>query len=363
MAGKTGMGKQDTRLLGLDFIRFLCALSILLFHYCYRGMLPDSRIRYQLDIGILPDILAYSFLGVELFFVISGFVILNSALHKTPKDFFVARALRIYPAFLICMTITFLVERYVSVNHPDILSPSVTEYLGNLTMLNSFFGIDSMDGVYWTLVYELIFYGWVFLLMLFRQLKHFEIFIMVGLVASFATTFSEGQFVRLLMPGYFSFFALGSLFFLNHLHGPSRRRLLLIGAAYLLSLRRVYYVCMEFQSADVVIHPAVAMALETLLLLGFVWIIRNPQFFRRAALWMLLGNLTYPLYLIHQHIGYIILRLYAGTMNPYLLVTGVSLLMIAAAAIIYRFGEVPLRKVLRRIIARVPMLQEQEKRA
>jgi peptidoglycan/LPS O-acetylase OafA/YrhL len=50
----------------------------------------------------------YGFLGVPVFFIISGFVIAFSAEGRTPREFAIARFTRIYPTFLLCMTLTFL---------------------------------------------------------------------------------------------------------------------------------------------------------------------------------------------------------------------------------------------------------------
>lgn len=50
----------------------------------------------------------YGYLGVELFFMISGFVILMTASNNSLKRFFISRAVRLYPAFWVCCTITFL---------------------------------------------------------------------------------------------------------------------------------------------------------------------------------------------------------------------------------------------------------------
>src|SRR5258706_15154943 len=42
--------------------------------------------------------------GVEIFFVISGFVIANSASRSSPTEFLLGRALRLYPAVWVCAT-------------------------------------------------------------------------------------------------------------------------------------------------------------------------------------------------------------------------------------------------------------------
>src|SRR5712675_1260110 len=51
----------------------------------------------------------FGWVGVEIFFVISGFVIANSASKSSATEFLVGRALRLYPAVWVCATATLLV--------------------------------------------------------------------------------------------------------------------------------------------------------------------------------------------------------------------------------------------------------------
>ena len=50
----------------------------------------------------------FGWVGVEVFFVISGFVIANSASKTSPIEFLISRALRLYPAVWVCSTATFV---------------------------------------------------------------------------------------------------------------------------------------------------------------------------------------------------------------------------------------------------------------
>lgn len=49
----------------------------------------------------------FGYLGVDLFFLIGGFVIMMSAAHGTAQAFTASRAGRLLPAFWICCTATF----------------------------------------------------------------------------------------------------------------------------------------------------------------------------------------------------------------------------------------------------------------
>ncbi|MEL7088998.1 MAG: acyltransferase, partial [Planctomycetota bacterium] len=70
--------------------------------------------------------------------------------------------------------------------HPKI-GVTAAAFFANLTMFAPAFGQDFIDGVYWTLVYELKFYLMVFLLLLLGQQKRLEkLFVVWPLVMAIA---------------------------------------------------------------------------------------------------------------------------------------------------------------------------------
>ena len=95
----------------------------------------------------------FGWVGVEIFFVISGFVIANSASGSTAKNFLRGRILRLYPAVWFCATITLLVR-----SPDDRLFP----YLRSIALVPKGPWISS---VYWTLAVEIAFYAVVYALL------------------------------------------------------------------------------------------------------------------------------------------------------------------------------------------------------
>lgn len=93
--------------------------------------------------------LPWGYLGVNLFFMISGFVIFMT-LEKTRHslDFVVSRFSRLYPAYWAAVILTFLLTHYIGL--PGKLVGIETALL-NLSMVHSFFNVPNVDGVYWTL--------------------------------------------------------------------------------------------------------------------------------------------------------------------------------------------------------------------
>ncbi len=134
--------QHSKRLGGLDALRGLAAAAVMLYHYtAWYPFLTGSK---------LPISAPYGIFGVELFFVISGFVIFMT-LERTPSlaEFIAARVARLYPAFLASMLATLWLTA-------ESLRPD--QLFANLTMVPLALGQMPYDGSYWSLRFELEFY-------------------------------------------------------------------------------------------------------------------------------------------------------------------------------------------------------------
>lgn len=86
--------RRAARLEALDWLRLIAALTVVAYHWLYFGVLTDY-IAVQDELSPIGRIARYGIIGVELFFLISGYVILNSARHRDARGFLVARAVRL----------------------------------------------------------------------------------------------------------------------------------------------------------------------------------------------------------------------------------------------------------------------------
>jgi peptidoglycan/LPS O-acetylase OafA/YrhL len=109
----------------------------------------------------------YGFLGIELFFLISGLVIVHSVGQRRASRFAVSRAIRLYPAYWAAVTFTAI----LLVTAGGVLGDGVAlgRYLVNMTMLTGFVGGTYLDHVYWTLTAELSFYAVVWFALVIRR--------------------------------------------------------------------------------------------------------------------------------------------------------------------------------------------------
>ncbi|MCF2491443.1 acyltransferase [Dyadobacter sp. CY347] len=147
----------NKRFLELDALRGIAAIMVVLFHYTLssNGKLLGWEFRYGVT-------------GVDLFFMISGFVIfMTTSRIKQWPHFLVSRFARLYPAFWCCMSLTAIVMIYIE---PQLFS--LSRLLANLTMASIFFDEEYLDQSYWTLLVELMFYFWIVLLLISGNIKN-----------------------------------------------------------------------------------------------------------------------------------------------------------------------------------------------
>src|SRR4051812_31838938 len=89
---------ERERLPELDLLRFIAAVGVVLFHSTHW---PSPRTP-------LANLCTFGFMGVPLFFTISGFVILMTAEKRNGLQFVNSRIARLYPSFWICVLLSTL---------------------------------------------------------------------------------------------------------------------------------------------------------------------------------------------------------------------------------------------------------------
>lgn len=340
--------KVPLRYYEIDLLRFLAALSVVFYHYTYRSSRDEfSPISYA-DIG---QVGRYGYLGVELFFLISGYVVLLSAQGKTVRQFFLSRVTRLYPAFWVACTLTFLVKFiWGSGLASPYLHVSIKQYAYNLTMLHEFFGVAAIDAAYWSLCIEITFYFLIAILIGFSLMRHLDLFIglWLGYAALVGPAASDTRFAFLFFPQFAAYFAAGMLFYLlQSSQGRTWQRYTLLAAAFLLAIRTAIYRAVG-QSAELHGYTStkVAVVLVSLFFLLFFLIAFRKINLSRYTWLAKLGALTYPLYLIHSDIAFIFFHRVGYQYNKYVVLGCTLTVMLVLAYLINRLVEKPFHKPL-----------------
>jgi peptidoglycan/LPS O-acetylase OafA/YrhL len=332
----------------LDLLRLVAALSVMAFHYLFRGAAADGFLISGYPSAAPAAVFGY--LGVNLFFLISGFVIAWSAEGRSWRDFAVARFARLYPGYLVCMTVTFAV---LWLARDPRLPADLPDYIANLPMFAPALGQPFMDGVYWSIVLEIVFYGWVALLLmtgLFQRRRLAVIAAWLAISAANEFVLKSGALRMALLTEYAPFFAGGML--AQHMvsKGRSVEAAVLALAAFLLACDTLT-VTRDWMQVHygVSLSPARLLGANLVIHALFAAAVLLRRRIAPTPFIVLLGGLTYPLYLLHQNVGYLALNALGPHLGRWPAVVLVAGLMLAAAWLVCRFVETPVRKPLIRI--------------
>ncbi|MCP9450710.1 MAG: acyltransferase [Nitrospira sp.] len=337
----------NARVYEIDLLRFLAALAVMLFHYSYRGHAADDLT--VMSYPALAPVFKYGYLGVELFFMISGFVILMTAANRNLGEFAIARIVRLYPAFWTCCTITFVVT--LAIGEPP-HSASLVRYLANMTMLSGFLGIVSIDGAYWSLFIELQFYLLAALLVSGRRIHQAEPFLWLWLLASAAIAIHPVRVLSfLLIAEYSAFFIAGAACFLIRSNGLSLPRAALIACSWGLALFQSMQKLRSFERHfNTTFDIFVVEGMITLFFIVMVLIALRWTTFAGRKEWVVLGAISYPLYLLHQNVGYMVFNVAYQGVNVHALFWGTIIAALVCAYLVHVLVEkrwsAPLKTVL-----------------
>ena len=341
---------KNVRFYEIDLLRFIAAIAVVFYHYTFVGNV-DSPELVRVTYPVLAEYTRYSYLGVNLFFLISGFVILLSAHNRSAIEFASSRFVRLYPAFWASVSLTAIGLYFFG---GSFFSVTIPQYLMNMTMISGYIDIKQIDGVYWTLLIELVFYTLIFLLLLFKMIRYIELFLAIWLgivILSLIVTPLPFLVRFFFFPEWAPYFISGSLFYLIYAKGLDLTRGLLLFSSYLLA---IYFSVVEVGLLKVELNSyfnsLVPVIWVSIFFLIFILIISHKTQWIRSANLVKIGLLTYPLYLIHANLGYLVFNHFAGSIDKYLLLFLIISFMLTLSWLIHYLIEKPLAKFLKRMI-------------
>lgn len=344
-------------IIALDLLRFGSALLVLAFHWGH-GFAHSPPPGGQALLAGMPVDATWSpvfnsgWIGVEVFFVLSGFVIAWSAEGSDPGPFAARRFLRLIPCAWICATITASAMLAFS----GLPANAVSAAWAGSILFWPMFGIDPS---YWTLALEVNFYLLIALSLLGgSSLERVErVGVLLGITSAtywvasgiFDVPPATSRVVQLTLLPHGCFFALGIMI-------RARQQL------GWLSLRSIFLVpiCLavsrEIEAHRLIMNGDDPAHLSALLLFGLLvlpillaprlqsWLERHVA----SSTSVTIGLMTYPIYLLHQELGAILIGTLLRLGLSYWPAAAVAMIfMLALSWTIVRFGEPALRAWLR----------------
>lgn len=298
-----------TRLRTLDGLRFVAAVGVLLYHFTARWSMAWGQEPGQ-QFPVLGRLTSYLALAPELFFVISGFVILWTAWGRTVPAVIASRLARVYPAYWAALALTSLLLLVIWRDGKQI---SLAEVAVNVTLLQEAFGVRHVDGVYWTLWTELRFYVLVVLLVAVgltrrRVLVFTALWPLAGLGAALL---GIGVLETVLISRYAPLFAGGMLLYLIYRDGHGWLPWSLLAGNVVLAVHNVVPAQTASLGRNTAFEPS-PVILAALVVGCFATVAALTLTRLRRIDWPALtaiGAVTYPLYLVHEFWGWWVISL------------------------------------------------------
>ncbi|WP_449065228.1 acyltransferase family protein [Planomonospora algeriensis] len=336
----------STRLVEIDLLRFAAAASVLAFHFV--EMKAWGEVRFE---G-LRKVSTFGVYGVQLFFMISGFVILMSAWGRTPGEFAVSRVARLYPVYWLSVGVLGALA-LTGVYGPG-LEP--WEILANLTMVQQGLGVPDLGAVYWTLWAELRFYLLVGVFALVGITYRRCVIFMAGwlFLALTATAAKSALLEFLFMPWCAPYFIAGMALYLIHRSGSSAVPWAFVAVSWVLAVVRAVTQggarVREYLGETAGPYLIIGVLTLVFAVMGLAATGRLSWLRRRPGL-VALGALTYPLYLLHLPVGALVIEPLGAALPKWAALAAAALAALLVAYGVSRWLEPPAMRALRRALA------------
>ncbi len=339
---------RGPRLVALDALRLLAAVAVVVYHFTARQSSVWGPDQDRL-VGPVAAWTSYGSLGPELFFVISGFVILMTAWGRTTVAVVASRIGRLYPSYWVAVLLTGLLLLVV---WPEGKHVTPGQVAVNLTMFQSALGVPHVDGVYWTLWTELRFYLLVGVLVLLGVTRRrvLAVAFLWPPAALLAARLGLDDVATLLVADYAPLFAAGMALFLVHREGHR----LLPWAAVVANTALAVVLVTPSRAAVLErvtgITPSTAgLAAGVVLCVALVALVALTPLARVDRPWVVAaGALTYPLYLVHHYWGLWTIGLVADRVPAWVAVAAAVAVSVVLAWLVHRLVEAPYAPALRR---------------
>lgn len=300
-------------------------------------------------------------LGVALFFLLSGFVISLAAQRERAAVFTLRRLLRIYPPLWASIAFIFALYGLLRLAQPETglwqhlfvpaglrSVPDVPHVLASMSLLNYLVAWPPINGVAWTLIIEMLFYLWVALLIVpWRRWPRMALTIsgLALALLQWQAHASATVFLLAVNGVYVSYLLLGACWYFlwsGRIGWPSFATFSLL--LWLLFLRGIDQIVAQppFTFTDYAVSYAFAWVL-------FGFVLHLHQRWQPGLHWLMLGKISYSLYLYHGALGLITLDLLTPALGFPLALLATLTIVLIVSYVAWRLIELPSQKLAHRV--------------
>jgi peptidoglycan/LPS O-acetylase OafA/YrhL len=302
----------------LDILRIFSMFMVILWHWKLGSTIPPYQSFVDFSVPGLPIIensyllnliASAGFLGVDLFFILSGAVIYLSIGNRSPLEFLVARFKRLFPAYILVLLFTAIIYRFQSIDPISISEAYSSVILGESYNFASL-PTRPIIAAGWTLIIEISFYFSVFILLIIREImcnllkfkvKIEAIFLFWGAVIY--CEFGESLNSLFVNKNYISYFLAGAILMIAAKFKYFIARFIFF---YLASLLVFQTLNLRIQSTQGNILLSNFGSLSITLIISFLIYMSSLDSLNSKlnnSFIALISKSTYPFYLMHQQIG------------------------------------------------------------
>lgn len=293
--------EKSKKIKELNLFRGLAAIFIVLYHFTTRYNESFGHIKQPYLLNI-----SYGYMAVAVFFILSGFLMamkLNK--EKSTKSFIKKRIVRLYPTYVVGMILTTVTLICFGGEEFSSRICSFKDWLINLTMMPAYLGAEPVDGVYWTLGIEIIFYILIACVIKFKKQKKIQslsfFWIIISIIINVLQIFINNRLLKicgiLLITEQVQRFIIGIIMY--NIYKEDK-------------INKTNYMILIL----CVINEYISQGIEYTLFLVFFSVIFYVIVCRKNTLPNIFNNkfinfisdISYPLYLTHQFIGYVIIN-------------------------------------------------------
>lgn len=284
--------------------------------------------------------------GVAIFFLISGFIIPFSLQKRSAFKFLQARAIRIYPVYIVSALITMVIGLILF----DFDIYQIIIFVKSITLFRDWLGGPAIDGVLWTLEVEIKFYLYIALMLPILKKKPIVV-IIVPLIIIIVFIFllkinpiypmqsslhGYKNILNVLLYdfGFLSYMNIGLIFYLYHIN-KFNRLLSIVLILISLSISTIFF-------HERYVGNNLVVGIYFFAFFIFLFFYKYSIVFKNGFSGFF-AKISYPLYAVHSTLGFVLLSIFIFKfhINSLLSLLFVINIVIWVAYLIHKFIELP----------------------